>query len=763
MFTERRSLFSVSGCIALSAAIASVLQVGFALAQESPATSGLEEIIVTAQRKETSLQETPVSITVFSADALQERGITSLLEISSFTPNLQVGSRSGQAGTQGGYAIRGVGVNAGGSSPAVGIYIDDVYFPSGAGNLMSLFDVSRVEVLRGPQGTLFGRNTIGGAIQYITVRPNTDGFSGFVEGTGGDFGREDFSGALNAPLGDKAALRLTLASRERDGYVHDDLNNVDRGSDDTKMGRLQFRWTPTDKLSFDFKAESLDQKSNGRALTVIGIDPNSFLVGLATRGLGPFSETRPYDSSVLSTGKYQLPGFNQPDNFDFNYDALQGTIAYKLTDTLTLTSITASSDTKTKSAGDFDNTPLSIIATATGNARTKLLTEELRLTGSSDRFNWATGLYYYDEDRTVTDGVAFLGLLPAGPFGVDNNIASKAYAVYGQGTYDFTDRLFGTLGVRYSSEQIDAKALKPYVVQGPPIPGFDLQPSASDTYTDTSPYLGLNFQVDPDAMIYVKASKGFRAGGFQFANPPAGLVPFKQETAWTYEFGARMELANKRLRLNPTLFYTDWNDIQFNALAPGAVIITQNAGDATMKGGELEMQFAATDRWLLDASVSYLDGHYTSIDPSVAYITAYPNGSFNPPPFPGPTVQQVDLALDDDMQQSPKTKYTAGARYSRPFSSGSRIVANLNYAWVDTIRSAVTRSNTVQMPSYTLMNAQVQYVARDDRWSVALFGTNLTDEYYLIGGVNFGTLGPGSTEVDPARPREYGVTVRFNF
>jgi iron complex outermembrane receptor protein len=220
---------------------------------------------------------------------------------------------------------------------------------------------------------------------------------------------------------------------------------------------------------------------------------------------------------------------------------------------------------------------------------------------------------------------------------------------------------------------------------------------------------------------------------------------------------------NKRLRLNPTLFYNDWSDIQFNALAPGAVIITQNAGDAVIKGGEFEMQFAATDRWLLDASVSYLDGHYTRIDPSVAFITAYPNGSFNPPPFPGPSVQLVDLALDDDMQQSPKSKYTAGARYSHPLGSGGRIVAGVNYAHVDTIRSAVTRSNTVQMPSYSLLSAQVQFVGRDDRWSVALFGTNLTDEYYYIGGVNFGTLGPGSIEADIARPREFGVTVHFNF
>jgi iron complex outermembrane recepter protein len=760
MFSGHGRLASKSGCIALSAAIAGVLQAGSALAGEAPVTGGLQEIVVTAQRVQTSLQETPVSITQFSSEALKERGISSLLEISAFTPNLQVGSRSGSAGNQGGYAIRGVGVNATGSSPSVGIYIDDVYFPSGSGNLLSLFDVERVEVLRGPQGTLFGRNTIGGAIQYITVRPNTEDVSGFVEGTGGNFGRVDLSGALNVPLGDTVALRLSLASRERDGYVHDIYSNVDRGSDDTKQGRLQLRWTPTDNLSIDVKAEAVQQETNGRAVTVINVFPTAFLVGLATRHPVPaFRETRPYDSSLISTSDYSLPGFNQPEFFNFDYAVGQATIAYQFNDSLTLTSISAYSNSERDSAQDVDNVPINIIA-VTNLDEIDLFTQELRLTGSSDRFNWSTGLYYYDEERTAS-GTANIGNAPTAPFGVANEIISEAWAIYAQGTYDFTDRWSGTLGARYSSEKIDARATQPYVVN-PPIPGFNTQPSDSDTYTDTSPYVGVNFQVTPDVMTYAKASKGFRAGGFNFSNPPTGLLPFRQEESWTYELGARMEFMDNRLRVNPTLFYNDWTDIQFNALAPPANIFTKNAGDATIKGAELEMQFAATDRWLLDGSVSYLDGEYTRVDSDVTIAKLYPNGSFNPPPLPGATVDVVDLTLEDDLQQAPEWKYTAGVRYALPLSNQGQIVANANYAWVDKVRSAVTRTNFVTLPSYSLLNAQVQYIAPDNRWSLAVFGTNLTDEYYRIGGINF-INGPGSVEVDPARPAEYGATVRFNF
>jgi iron complex outermembrane receptor protein len=761
MSTDCKQLLSAPVCAAVVAAVAVVLGAHTSAAAQPAASATLTEIVITAQRTETSLQETPVSITAFSSEALNERGITSMLDMSAFVPNLQVGSRMGSAGTQGGYAIRGVGINATGSSPSVGIYVDDVYFPSISGNLLGLFDVQRVEVLRGPQGTLFGRNTIAGAVQYLTVKPSTEGFSGFAEATGGDFSRADFSAALNIPLGDTVAARLSVATRKRDGYVHDDLNNIDRGSDDTKDGRLQLRWTPTDKLTVDFKTEVLEQKSNGRAVTVLLIQPTAFLVGRATRGGPPAErETRPYTSSLASTGNYQFPGFNGPEYFKFNHRVVQGAIDYQISDNLTLTAISAFSHSKRDSASDPDNTPLSIIH-VTNLDEGDLFTQEVRLAGKSDRFNWTTGVYYYDETRD-SSGTANIGLSPTGPFGVANEIKSKAYALYAQGTYDFTERWSGTLGARYSSEKVDARAVVPYVVN-PPIAGFNTQPSGSDTYEDTSPYVGLNFQVNPDVMTYAKATKGFRAGGFNFANPPTGMARFNQESAWTYELGARMEFMDKRLRVNPTVFQNTWKDIQFNALLPPANIFTKNAGDAKIKGAELEMQFAASDRWLLDGSISLLSGHYTRIDPQVTLAFLYPNGSFaGPAPGPGTPVPVTDLTLDDDLQQAPERKYTAGARYTLPLGSGGRVVANGNYAWVDTIRSAITRTNFVQLPSYGLFNAQVQYIAADDRWSLGLSGTNLADEYFRIGGVNF-INGPGPLTADPGRPREVAVTFRYNF
>jgi iron complex outermembrane recepter protein len=765
MFTERSGRSPLKGCIALSAAIASLLQVSLVLAAETgDANEGLQEIIITAQRVRTSLQETPVSVTAFSADELQERGITSLLDISAFTPNLEVSARSGSA-SEGGYAIRGMGVNATSpsASPAVGIYIDDAYFPSAVGSLLSLFDVSQVEVLRGPQGTLFGRNTIAGAVQFTTVQPSTDGVSGFLEATGGNEGRADFSGAINLPLGDTVDVRVSLASRDLGGYVHDELNDIDRGSDNERQGRIQLRWTPTDQLTVDLKGEALQQKSNGRPITVIGINPNSFLVGFAASSGALAPPNTPYTTALLSTSDYENAGFNSPEYFNFKYSLGQGTIAYRFNDNITLTSITAYSESVSDAAIDADDTPADILADNTGNDHTDLLTEELRLTGHSfgERFDWTTGVFYYNQRRSIDDGSFSIGLFPASPSPPDSNYDTRAWALYGQGTYHLTTRLSATLGLRYSSETADATTFPPYPasIPGTTCGGGGFAPcgittgTASSTFTDTSPYVDLDLQLTPDVMTYVKASKGFRAGGYQWLNGVSGLLPFNEESAWTYEAGARMEFLDKRLRVNPTVFYTDWKNIQFNSLDTLGEVFTENAGNAIIKGGELEMQFAPTKAWMFDGSVSYLDGHYTSLNPGVEFETiTTPAGPEN----------IVNLALSDPMQQSPRFKYTAGARYTLPLAIQGRVEADANYAWVDTIRSAVTRSDTVQLPSYSLLNAQLQYIAPKDRWRLAVFGTNLTNQYYDIGGVDE-LNGPGAKEVQPGRPRQYGATLHYNF
>jgi iron complex outermembrane receptor protein len=719
----------------------------------------LEEIVVTATRVETNLQKTPIAVTALTAQTLQNRGVSTLLDVTNYVPSLSIGSRSGTGSANGAVAIRGMGIDATASSAAVGIYVDDVYFPSGPGNLLGLFDVNRIEVLRGPQGTLFGRNTIAGAIQYVTNPPEHQ-FGGYVDFTGGNFARADIRAALNIPIGETFALRISGASTQRGGYVHDDFNNINRGADRTDELRVRALWTPSDRLTVDLKGEYIHERTNGRAVLVSAVNPNAEFVGLAQL----FGETRPLDARYISPNHYEFSGFGAPDYFHFEYEEVQGAITYKLTDQISIKSITAYSESHDRLAQDFSNSPLSILSLIAPHDNIGVLTEELRLTGASfaDRLHWTVGGYLYDStERQVPGQGIVLGFAPpAFPYGngPETDVASRA--VYGQATYDLTDKLSLTGGLRYSTERNTSWLI------GQTLPSPVM-------FTNLSPHLGANLQVTPDVMFYVKASEGFRAGGVTpNAALPGSKLPFAQETAWTYEAGARMEFLDHRLRINPTVFLTDWKNIQFNVLIPTpttVVAATQNAGDARIKGFELESQFAVTDRLTLTGSLSLLDGHYTRVSPLTYAIFPFGFLATFPDPvtgkvLPGSTVILPNISLAQPLERAPKVKFAIGGNYTQPLAGDAKLVASLDYAWTDKQNSAVTIADAIQMPSYGLLDARLEFVPRGGRWSIAAFGTNLTNQFYLIGGVDFAKgYTAGTTELDPGRPREYGIELRAKF
>jgi iron complex outermembrane receptor protein len=731
-----------------------------ARAQQTSAdtTTGLQEVVVTATRQTTNLQKTPIAVTALSGQTLRDSGAATLLDVASFVPSLSIGSRSGTSTENGAVAIRGMGVDATGSSAAVGIYVDDVYFPSGPGNLLGLFDVNRVEVLRGPQGTLFGRNTIAGAIQYVTNEPENR-FGGYLDVIGGSSDRADVQGALNIPIGDTVALRISGASTQEGGFVHDDYADIERGADRTDEARLKARWTPNDRLTIDLKGQYIHESTNGRAVLVAGVNPNAEFVGLAEL----FGETQPLNSSYISTGHYETPGFNAPDYLNFNYYEAQAIIQYKLTDSISIKSITSYSLSMDRLAADYDDTPLSILATLPAHDNIQVITQELQLTGASlaDRLHWTLGGYLYDSNERQDPGQAVvLGFAP--PSYAYGNPASDVLstAVYGQATYKLTQQLSLTAGLRYSNETNTGWLI-------------NQTPHVSATFTNTSPQVGVNFQVDPGIMLYAKASEGFRAGGITPNGAlPGGGLAFGPETAWTYEAGARMEFLDNRLRINPTFFLTDWNDIQFNVLIPTpttVVAATQNAGNAQIKGFELESQFAATDRLSLTGSMSLLEGHYTRVGDLT--LTTYPLGylaSFPNPVtglvLPGSVVTVPNLTLKSPLQRLPPVKFSVGATYSQPLAGGAKLVGSLDYSWTDKQSSAVTIADSVELPAYGLLNGRLEYDEPGGHWSIAAFATNLTGAYYLVGGVDFAKgYTAGVTELDPGRPREYGVELRAHF
>jgi iron complex outermembrane recepter protein len=545
----------------------------------------------------------------------------------------------------------------------------------------------------------------------------------------------------------------------RGGYIRDLYTGTDRGADRTQEARLKARWTPNDRLTVDLKAEMLDERTNGRAVLVGAVNPNSEFVGLAQL----FGETSPLNNSYVSTNDHSFPGFNAPDYLHFDYYETQGIINYRLTDEIDVKSISAYSWYRTRVAQDLDNTPLAIISLLPPHDNTGVFTQELQVVGSalSKHLRWTVGAYFYDSAEETNPGQAVvLGFAPPSYVYGNPETDINSKSLYGQPTYDLTTRLSVTAGLRYSHETTTAWLI------GTTAP-------TSATFPNTSPYLGFNFQLADDMMLYVKASKGFRAGGLNVsAALPGGGVAFAPETAWTYEAGARMEFLDHKLRINPTVFWTDWSNIQFNSLIPTQTTVvagTQNAGDARIKGFELENQFAVTQRLALTGSMSLLDGYYTRVgnltrsEYPFGFLASLPNPATGQV-LPGSTVVLPNLTLDTPLQRAPKEKVAAGVRYNYPLFTDSQLVANLDYMWTAKQYSAVTISDAVEMPAYGVLNGRLQYDGAGGRWSVAAFGTNLTNKFYLLGGVDFaGGYTTGTKELDPARPREYGLEAKVRF
>lgn len=740
----------------------------------------LEEVVVTATRRETSLQETSVAVTAVSAQDIQDRNIVDFRDVAKYSPGISIGSRPGRAGTAGSIAIRGIGVDSFDSAPAVGVYVDEAYYAPQNANVMSLMDVDRVEVLRGPQGTTFGRNTIAGAVQYFTKAPSTEELEGYVRGTVGNFGRTDFQGAINIPITETLAVRASVMQNERDGFVEDLLNNVDRGADETSGARLRVRFEPTDSLSLDLKYEAIEQEGNGRAVEVTAVEPNAQFAELMRLFTGL---TVVLDDSAVSGEEFTNAGFNSDDSFDYKADIFQATINYDISDNLSVKYIYADSSWETDLIQDFDSTPFPILENRTfPDAKTDQVTHELQFTGSAfdDKFNYIAGYHYTDIDA-LAEWTALIGIggLPLNPAFGKPLAKTDAQALYFHSSLDITDRLTGTLGVRHTEDELSSE-LVGTIDENPLSPTFGQLVDVTDPivteFDDTSLVLGLDYQFNDDVMMYAKVSEGFRAGGFN-ANKaiPGGGQEFEPEEAVTYELGARMDLMDGRLRFNPTLFHTQWEEVQVNVpiVTPaGPAVILDNAGDAEITGLEIETEFLVSEAVSLFAAFAYLDAEYTRVDPTVL-TSSYPNGfldlanfdfSTNPPTpaFQAPSLAP-DITTDTELQLTPEYKITIGTQISFNIA-GIPVAALFDYAWVDDQRSSPFESGGITMEAYGLLNGRITADFLDDQLTVALFGTNMTDERYLIGGQDFAAgYTVGNRDEYPGRPREYGLELRFNF
>lgn len=747
---------SASVLVLPSAALAQTT--GAAPEPEAPASGprGLEDVIVTAQRREQRLQDVPVAVTAFGVRELERRQIADVRALTENAPSITF-TATPYGNNDLILAIRGVA--PGGVLPnvdqAVGTYVDGLYYARPEGSNFALVDVASAEVLRGPQGTLFGRNTIGGALNITTNKPNYE-FGGSLKVGYGNYDALSATAIVNLPLvEDKLAARLVYGHVEHSGYGRNLTLGSDVADQNDDFVRASVRADIAPELRVDLSFDHY-WGSNHQPLWVL----NSYQAGLSPAMYAPYVAAP--ESRISQAG---INPVNDSRVYDFN-----GTITAELPFGV-LKSISAYRNVYFEGATDLDGTPLPTADTREFVLDGEQVSQELQLSGASlsDRLNWTVGAYYFHEQVRNTP----LTRIPAAI--QDNTIRpdNKSVSVFAQASYEILPSLRFTAGVR-AVKDTRGMTYTParYVVTGYPTnaepPASAITPGpcpftamglneapGSCLYTpddisfETVPFtVGLDYRLPGDGLLYAKYSKGFRTGGFQQASgtTAAFFTPFNEESVGSYEVGAKLALFENRLRFSASSFFSTFDDIQQNAILQTSpvVIAVLNSGTAEIYGAEFEATALLGDL--------RLHGSLGLIEPK-----------FTDGPYKGSEVPTVA-----------KTTWSVSADYPVQFNAG-RLDLHLDYNW----RSDVYFLNTVtitaagpvdlsefqrksiRQDAYGLLNAQVSWTFDARPITVALYGKNLTDEYFAARSGSFAASNFNSIVV--GSPRTYGMSVSYAF
>jgi iron complex outermembrane receptor protein len=787
-------MFSKGIKAAAYAAGVSAISIPFgASAQEGEGVRGtLEEVVVTARRREESLQDVPVAISAFGEFELESRGIDELGQLNAVAPNISLYGGMATADSQGSFRMRGV--------PGVATYVDGVWQSTTDGMFtLGVVEVDRIEVLRGPQGTLFGKNAMGGALQYVTRQPG-ESFGARLGLTGGSYGRRDSTLAVDLPLSDTVKTKFTAASLYRDGFVDSLSVNRSWGDVNDSMYRADVLWEPSDTFTARFVAESSEVDRWGPARVLLGMgdpvyDPvtgrnsNPRAQAYANIGMPLTNLTHAAGYPGGEVGEYQNKSLWEGRGLRVDLDRYTLDLNWYFRDNLQLRSITGYREHYRTAQTDFDATEAFFIERDFRGAGEQL-TQELQLIGEGDRFSWVAGVFFFDER---SDGRTWTWVAPefrdpalraqalAGGLGVTpqsvavppvtldslSRADTDGWAVFADGTFDITDRMALSLGIRQQEEDLSTGALRP-AIAAPELPGTD--PAGDDfanvgrlnNFNDSFDAFtwraALQYQFTPRVMGYVGYSEGFGAGGISVPNLPQypdvpTQIPYEPETLQNFEIGMRADWLDGLVRTNVTAFQGEYDDIQVTnylftrcdgfptcdgPLTQLPNLHTTNAAKADVKGVELESTFLPGENWRINFNLGRLDAEYTEVGAAAdaVYVGA---------PF----------------AQAPEWTTSLSVAYTADLASGATLTPRFDYTWTDDYTLATDYRNQNYQQAYGLLNFRLTYDAPDARWQLALFGTNLTDEYYMSSGfysesnqLNFVTLG---------RPREVGASLSFTF
>ena len=697
-------------------------------AVDQPTEEVDDTIVVTARKREENIQEVPVAVTVITAETLEDSGVEDLSELQAEVPNLSIYAGRNQSTTLTAF-MRGIGQAdpLWGVDPGVGLYIDDVYIARPQGALLDVYDVERIEVLRGPQGTLYGKNTIGGAIKYVS-REITDDTEGAISFTGGDFGNQDFKARVSGALvPGKLRAKVAFASLQHDGYGRNTFLNIDTSDKDTQAFRFGLDWLASDNVIVKFSYDRTEDDANPKGITRLAANPLCPL----------FLGTTCPPTAIFETQSGLAP-LNSTDSEGYSM-----TIDWAINNDWSFKSITAYRESDTENNIDFDTTPAPITDVEATYYDEQTSQEFQFIYDGGGAFNGVLGFYYFDGEAGGLVRNNFLNAI----FGTtDGRTLTESIAIFGDGSYEISDKLTFNFGLRVTEEDKNGIAFNAGYSDATfsTITAVTADYDKTETFTSVAPKLGLDYQFNNDVMGYITVSRGFKSGGFnvraQATAFPESAEPFDDEVLTVAEVGIKSILADRSLILNVAAFRGDYEDVQVSTFTDydsdgdgtndaffGNFL---NAGSATISGLELEFDWKSrTAHWFgLAGNLSYLDASPdefldanndgfvdTQVITNAPEWTGYLALNFNFPAFGGLITSSVGYSYRDDSVLTNE----GGPSPSNP---GQPLLP-------------------ISQESYSLVNAWVSWLSGSGTWQFTINGKNLTDEEYLTNGYNIPVLG----------------------
>ncbi|WP_237067737.1 TonB-dependent receptor [Microbulbifer guangxiensis] len=705
------------------------------------AEPALEEVTVTAQKREQSMQEVPVAVTAISEDQLLQAGVSDLTDVQKLSPNTTLQASRGTNSTLTAF-IRGIGQQdpLWGFEPGVGIYVDDVYIARPQGAVLDILDVERVEVLRGPQGTLYGKNTIGGAVKYVTKKMSGDTRVS-ISGAVGSYSQTDLKVAGSTEIADGVYLGGAIASFQRDGYGENVITGDEQYNKDIVSARVALEFNPSDALWVRVAADQTTDKSAPK---------HGYRLAPGLGGEPVLDSVYDTESNMLYDNLVETSGASL-------------TAEYELSDSVTLKSTTAFRQGETQTAIDFDsvNRPDFDVPAFYEDDQT---TQEFQLIWEGDNADLVSGVYYYTGTAAGSFDAVLGYLTNVIGIPLTQNVAGSvdttSLSAYAHYNWQFAPDWNLSLGGRYTKDEKDADVFKAnylslysptfqdkYYPEGadPILLGVLTDYENSDSWGEFTPHIGIDHQINDDVMVYAGYSAGFKSGGFDMRGDasqlPSTVDGFDPETVDTYEFGVKSDLFNNRLRLNAAAFRADYKDMQVTVQefveGGGFASAVLNAGESRIQGIELEATLAMTDNLMANLALGYADTEF------LEFISG-----------------GVDVSDQRDLQNTPDTTAMFQLNYSLPMQSGAEVVINPTISYRADTQIFEVPNPVLDQEAYTLVDMTATYYSADGKWQAGLVGKNLTDKEYRIAGYAFG--GAFDTGFYGA-PRTIALTGNYNF